>query len=90
MSRVHLYYFPCSTSQTADRFSRHLVCHCRIPQRIVIIIIIIIITIIIIIIIIIIIVIVIVNLNSMALVRERTIPTERLPLVGDVSANVCG
>jgi hypothetical protein len=23
-------------------------------------------------------------------VRERTIPTERLPLVGKVSANVCG
>jgi hypothetical protein len=25
--------------------------------------------------------------NSVALVRERTIPTERLPLVGEVSAN---
>jgi hypothetical protein len=28
--------------------------------------------------------------NSVALVRERTIPTERPPLVGEVSANVCG
>jgi hypothetical protein len=27
------------------------------------------------------------NLNSMALVRERTILTGRLPLVGEVSAN---
>jgi hypothetical protein len=27
--------------------------------------------------------------NSVALVRERTIPTERPPLVGEVSANVC-
>jgi hypothetical protein len=26
----------------------------------------------------------------MALVRERTIPTERLQLVGEVSANFCG
>jgi hypothetical protein len=26
--------------------------------------------------------------NSMALVRKRTIPTERPPLVGEVSANV--
>ena len=26
----------------------------------------------------------------MALVRERTIPTERPPLVGEVSANFCG
>jgi hypothetical protein len=25
-----------------------------------------------------------------ALVHERTIPTERPPLVGEVSANVCG
>jgi hypothetical protein len=30
------------------------------------------------------------KLNSVALVRERTIPTERPPLVGEVSANVCG
>jgi hypothetical protein len=28
--------------------------------------------------------------NSVALVRERTIRTERLPLVGEVSANFCG
>jgi hypothetical protein len=28
--------------------------------------------------------------NSVALVRERTIPTERPPLVGEVSANFCG
>jgi hypothetical protein len=28
--------------------------------------------------------------NSVALVRERTIPTERPPLVSEVSANVCG
>jgi hypothetical protein len=28
--------------------------------------------------------------NSVALVRERTIPTERSPLVGEVSANFCG
>jgi hypothetical protein len=28
--------------------------------------------------------------NSISLVRERTIPTERPPLVGDVSANFCG
>jgi hypothetical protein len=28
--------------------------------------------------------------NSVALVRKRTIPTERLPLVGEVSANFCG
>jgi hypothetical protein len=27
---------------------------------------------------------------SVALVRERTIPTERQPLVGEVSANFCG
>jgi ABC-type anion transport system duplicated permease subunit len=27
---------------------------------------------------------------SVALVRERTIPTERPPLVGEVSANFCG
>jgi hypothetical protein len=27
--------------------------------------------------------------NSVALVRERTIPTERQPLVGKVSANFC-
>jgi hypothetical protein len=30
------------------------------------------------------------NDNSVVLVRERTIPTERPPLVGDVSANFCG
>ena len=28
--------------------------------------------------------------NSVALVCERTIPTERLPPVGEVSANFCG
>jgi hypothetical protein len=28
--------------------------------------------------------------NSMALVCKRTMPTERLQLVGEVSANVCG
>jgi hypothetical protein len=28
--------------------------------------------------------------NSMALVRERTIPTQRPPLVGQVNANFCG
>jgi hypothetical protein len=27
---------------------------------------------------------------SLALVRERTIPTERPPLVGEVNANFCG
>jgi hypothetical protein len=31
-----------------------------------------------------------INKNSVALVRERTIPTERLPLVGEVSSNFCG
>jgi hypothetical protein len=30
------------------------------------------------------------NNNAMALVRERTTPTERPPLVGEVSANFCG
>jgi hypothetical protein len=30
------------------------------------------------------------KLNSVALVRERTIPTERPPLVGEVAANFCG
>jgi hypothetical protein len=30
------------------------------------------------------------KLNSVALVRERTIPTERPPLVCEVSANFCG
>jgi hypothetical protein len=30
------------------------------------------------------------KLNSVALVRERTIPTERPPLVGEVSANLWG
>jgi hypothetical protein len=29
------------------------------------------------------------KLNSVARVRERTIPTERPPLVGEVSANFC-
>ena len=28
--------------------------------------------------------------NSVALVRERTIPTERPPPIGEVSANFCG
>jgi hypothetical protein len=31
-----------------------------------------------------------VRINSMAWVRERTIPTERPPLVGEVIANFCG
>jgi hypothetical protein len=30
------------------------------------------------------------KLNSVAVVRKRTIPTERRPLVGEVSANLCG
>jgi hypothetical protein len=30
------------------------------------------------------------KLNSVTLVRERTIPTERPPLVGEVIANFCG
>jgi hypothetical protein len=30
------------------------------------------------------------KLNSVAYVRERTIPTERPPPVGEVSANFCG
>ena len=30
------------------------------------------------------------KLNSVALVRERTIPTERPPPVDEVSANFCG
>jgi hypothetical protein len=30
------------------------------------------------------------KLNSVALVLELTIPTERPPLVGEVSANFCG
>jgi hypothetical protein len=30
------------------------------------------------------------KLNSVAIVRKRTIPTERPPLVGQVSANLCG
>jgi len=30
------------------------------------------------------------KLNSVALVRTRTIPTERKPPVGEVSANFCG
>ena len=32
----------------------------------------------------------IIKLNSVALIRERTIPTERPPPVGEVSANFCG
>jgi hypothetical protein len=28
--------------------------------------------------------------NSVALVRKRSIPTERPPLLGEVSANFCG
>ena len=31
-----------------------------------------------------------IKLNSVALVRERNIPTERPPPVGEVSANFCG
>jgi hypothetical protein len=30
------------------------------------------------------------KLNSVAVVHKRTIPTERPPLVGEVSANLCG
>jgi hypothetical protein len=30
------------------------------------------------------------NNNSVALVRERAIPTELPPLVGEVSVNLCG
>jgi hypothetical protein len=30
------------------------------------------------------------KLNSVALVHERAVPTVRLPLVGEVSAKVCG
>jgi hypothetical protein len=30
------------------------------------------------------------KLNSMVWVRERTIPTERPPLVGEAIANLCG
>jgi hypothetical protein len=30
------------------------------------------------------------KLNFVALVRKQTIPTERLPLVGEVIANFCG
>jgi hypothetical protein len=30
------------------------------------------------------------KLNSVAVVRKRTISTERPPLVGEVSANLCG
>jgi hypothetical protein len=30
------------------------------------------------------------KLNSVAIVRKRTIPAERPPLVGEVSANLCG
>ena len=38
----------------------------------------------------IIIIIIIIITYSVALVRERTIPTERPPPVGEVSANFCG
>jgi uncharacterized RmlC-like cupin family protein len=31
-----------------------------------------------------------IKLNSVAVVRKRTTPTERPPLVGEVSANLCG
>jgi hypothetical protein len=37
-----------------------------------------------------IIIIIIIIINSMALARERTIPTERPPPVGEVSAIFCG
>jgi hypothetical protein len=30
------------------------------------------------------------KLNSMVWVREGTIPTDRLPLVGEAIANLCG
>jgi hypothetical protein len=30
------------------------------------------------------------NNNTVALARERTVPTKRPPLVGEVSANFCG
>jgi hypothetical protein len=30
------------------------------------------------------------KVNSVALVRKQTIPTERSPLVGEVTANSCG
>jgi hypothetical protein len=40
--------------------------------------------------IIIIIIIIIIVINSMVWVRERTTPTERLKLVGEVIANFCG
>jgi hypothetical protein len=30
------------------------------------------------------------NLNSVAVVRKQSMPTERPPLVGEVSANLCG
>jgi hypothetical protein len=30
------------------------------------------------------------NINFVALFRERTIPTERPPLVGEVNDNFCG
>jgi hypothetical protein len=29
-------------------------------------------------------------INSVALVRERTIPTEQPPIVGEISSNFCG
>jgi hypothetical protein len=29
------------------------------------------------------------KLNSVAVVRKRTVPTERPPIVGEVSANLC-
>jgi hypothetical protein len=30
------------------------------------------------------------KLNSVALVRKRTIPTERQPHIGEISAKLCG
>jgi hypothetical protein len=33
---------------------------------------------------------VIVTSNAVVIVRQRTIPTERPPLVGEVSTNFCG
>jgi hypothetical protein len=36
------------------------------------------------------IIIIIIIINSVTVVRKLTIPTERPPLVGEVSANLCG
>jgi hypothetical protein len=44
----------------------------------------------IVVVIIIIIIIIIIVIITMGLVRDRTIPTERPPLVGEVGANFCG